>query len=203
MKKIYLLLVVIAIFAMEGCVKDKLSNALNNKDLDNKDLVSQMFTAGMSSYSQAQTGKSQTEKSTVPINISVDNTVYGPEGGNIHVIGSITGSFSFDDQTSSLTGGTMLLGLTETINSYAFTSNGNTYTMSGDPYISLTGTFTLLAGGNTFGTASSMQIGGGVRVTGTGYDQTVNIDITININSSGTGGDVSGTIGGESIYYTF
>jgi hypothetical protein len=199
MKKIYLLLSVIALFAMGGCLKDKLLN----KSFDNEALINEIFSAGMSGYSNAQGLKSQGLKSTIPMNISVDKTVPGPEGGNIHVLGSITGSMSFNDQTGYILGGTLLLGFTETINDYAFMSNGQTYTMNGAPYISLAGTFTLQPGGTTFGTASSMEIGGGVRVVGSGIDKTINIQITININSSGTGGDVSGTIDGKSVNYSF
>jgi hypothetical protein len=201
MKKILIFFSFVAFIAMTSCVKDKLNDALNSNELDNKDLVNQLFTAGMSSY-QSPTSKSASLKSTIPMNISVDNTVYGPAGGNIHIIGSLTGSMNFDDQTSSILGGYLSIGLTETINDYAFTSNGGTYTMNGAPYISLAGTFTFAQGG-TFGTGSSFEIGGGVQVVGPGIDQTVNIDLTININSSGTGGDVSGTIGGESVNYSF
>ena len=182
--------------AVNGCKKD--SSSSSSTGLDNKDIVNAIFQAGMSWNTQTKA-----LKSTIPINIPVDNTVSGPQGGNIHVIGSITGSMTLDDHTSAVLSGIMILGLTETINAYAFKSNGQTYTMNGAPYISLTGTFTLLPGGTMFGTASSMQIGGGVRVTGPAYDQTINFNITININSSGTGGDVSGTIGGVSINYKF
>jgi hypothetical protein len=161
-------------------------------------MVSAIFAAGMSWNTHGKDANS-----TVPINIQVDNTVNGPKGGNIHVLGSVTGSMTLDDHTQAVLGGTMLLGLTETINSYAFVSNGNTYTMVGAPYVSLSGTFTLLPGGATFGSASSMQIGGGVKVTGPEVDQTVNFNITININTNGTGGDVSGTIGGVAVNYHF
>jgi hypothetical protein len=75
--------------------------------------------------------------------------------------------------------------------------------MNGDPYVSLTGTFSLLSGGNSFGGASSMQIGGGIHISGPRVDQTINIRITIIVNASGTGGTVSGSINDESIYFTF
>jgi hypothetical protein len=109
---------------------------------------------------------------------------------------------SFDDKTGKILSGTMLPGLTETITDYAFKCNGQKYTMNGAPYVSLTGTFTFQPGG-TFGTASSMQIGGGVQVIGPSFDQTMNIQLTIIVNSNGTGGHVSGTIGGEAIDYLF
>ncbi len=197
MKNILVFLSVIALISMSSCKKDS-SSSSSATGLDNKDMVYAIFIAGMSWDTQTKA-----LKSSVPINISVDNTVKGPEGGNINVLGSVTGSMNIDDKTGAIINGTMLLGLTETINAYAFKSNGQTYTMNGAPYISLSGTFTLLSGGTTFGTASGMQIGGGVRVTGPGYDQTVNINLTININSNGTGGDVSGTIGGVSVNYKF
>ena len=193
MKKMLMLLSLVAVFAMTGCKKESTDSAT----LNNQDLISQVFTAGMSWNNQALL------KSTYPVNIQVDNTVTGPEGGTIHVLGSVTGSMSIDDQTGAILGGFLSLGLTEAINDYAFKSNGNTYTMNGAPYISLTGTFTLAPGGTSFLTASSMQIGGGVRVTGPGVDKTINIDVTININSSGSGGNVSGTIDGVHINYTF
>lgn len=193
MKNLVLLVGFTACIAITGCKKE------NSKTLNDQDMIGQIFIAGMSWNTQVKS-----LLSTIPINIQVDNTIAGPEGGNIHVIGSVTGSMTIDDQTGAILGGIMQLGLTETINSYAFISNDKTYTMNGAPYISLTGTFTLQPGGVLFGTASSMQIGGGVRVTGPdGFDQTINIQITIIINSTGTGGTVSGTIGGRSINYSF
>ena len=47
-----------------------------------------------------------------------------------------------------------------------------------------------------------MVIGGGFRVTGPNYDKTVNMEITIHINTNGTGGTVSGAIDGKGVYYT-
>jgi len=195
MKKTIILFGLLAFIVMSGCKKKETTG---DTTVDNKDMINEIFKAGM-----AWNSKAKEIKSIVPINIQVDNTVVGTEGGTIHVLGSITGSMNIDDKTGAVLGGTMLLGLTETINDYTFVSNGQTYTMNGAPYISLTGTFTLLPGGTTFGTASSMQIGGGVQVSGPNYNQTVNIQLTININSNGTGGNVSGTINGVSVNYSF
>lgn len=187
---------------MMGCKKDKDESA---PTLDNKVLIDEVFKAGMTGYSSGMGGKSliKSVESSYPINVSVESTTQGPEGGTIHVLGSITGTMNIDDLSGAFQGGTLLLGLTETINDYGFMCNGQKYVMNGDPYLSLTGTFTIQPDGNTFGTASSMHFGGGVNVTGPGYDQTVNMDITIIINSNGTGGTVSGTIGGEHVNYTF
>ncbi|MBE0648828.1 MAG: hypothetical protein IH596_13745, partial [Bacteroidales bacterium] len=162
MKKFIIFVSLVACIAMAGCKKE------NSKTLSDEDLVAQIFTAGMSWNTQAAL-----LKGTYPINIQVDNMVQGPVGGYIHVIGSVTGSMTIDDQTGEILGGTMLLGLTETIIDYAFISNDVTYTMNGAPYLSLTGTFTLQPGGVLFGTASSMQFGGGVLITGTnGFSKT-------------------------------
>ncbi len=191
----YLLISVLGLMLLSGCKKDE---GPASKSPDSKLIISEIFNAGM-----AWNEEVRFLKSSYPINIGVDNYAWGPEGGSIHVSGSITGSMSINDDTGEVTGGTMLLGLTETINDYAFSQDGVVYTMNGAPYISLTGTFTLQPGGNGFGTASSMQIGGGIRVTGGGYDQTINVSITININSSGNGGNVSGHVGGEQVSYTF
>lgn len=197
MKKALALFSVIALIAMVSCEKDESDTSLNDKDL-----INEIFIAGMSWNSELSTLQTQTLKSTFPINIPVDMTSFGSEGGNIHVIGSVTGSMGLNDVTNAFTGGFLSLGLTETITDYAFISNSQKYTMNGAPYISLTGTFTLQPD-YTFGTASSMQIGGGIQVVGPGYNQTVNINITIIINSNGTGGSVSGTMNDKSINYNF
>lgn len=193
MKKIILFsLLAVALF-LSGCKKK------SSKSFDDTDLVMQVFAAGMAWNNQASV-----LKGTIPYNQDVDSYTYGPAGGFIHVIGNVSGEIHFDDQTGYIQGGFYQIGLTEVANDYAFISNGETYTINGDPYLSLTGTFTIAPGGATFGTQSSMQIGGGMRVTGTnGLDQTINVQITININSTGTGGTVSGTIGGRSIYFSF
>jgi hypothetical protein len=201
MKKIFVLFSVIALIAIVSCKDEK-----SVTPVDPKVIIGEIFKAGMSGYSQAQTVKSQVIKlqalkSSSPINLPVDYTALSPEGGNIHVTGSVTGSINFD-ANGNLLPSILLIGLTETVTDYAFTANGQKYTMNGAPYVSLTGTFTIEPDG-TFGTASSMQMGGGFRVVGPNYDQTLNIHITINFNSTGTGGDVSGTIGGEPINYTF
>ena len=194
MKKITYVLCAVALIAMNSCNKEK---EKDEPTLDNKVLINEIFKAGMSGYSQGMA-----LKSTVPINYNVEYYQYGVEGGTIHVLGSVTGSITVDDNTGALITGIVQIGLTEAINDYTFNSNGGTYMMNGAPYISLAGTFTLQPGG-TFGTASSMSIGGGVRVTGPGVDQTINMQITIIINSNGSGGHVSGYVGDAQLDYTF
>ncbi len=202
MTKTLLLLFIIALTAMMGCKKDKQESS---SGVDNKVLINEIFKAGMTGYSSGISGKSliKSGESSYPINVSVTSTTQGPEGGTIQVLGSITGTMNIDDQTGSFLGGTLLLGLTETISDYAFLCNGQKFIMNGAPYLSLTGTFTVQPDGASFGTASSMHFGGGVQVTGPEFDQTINLDITIILNTNGTGGTVSGTIGGDQVNYTF
>jgi hypothetical protein len=202
MNKSLVVLFLVALITIFGCKKDKSDGT---PTLDNKIIINEIFKASMTGYNSGMSGKSlaKSVESTYPINYSVESTTQGPEGGNIHVVGSITGSMTLDDQTNAFLGGTLLLGFTETLNDYGVMSNGQKFILNGAPYLTLTGTFTLLAGGTTFGTASSLHYAGGIRATGTGYDQTINIDINMIINSNGTGGSVSGLIGGEQVNYTF
>jgi hypothetical protein len=132
MKKLFILLTVVAMVTTWGCKKK--TDTGENATLDNQDLVSQIFAASMGAYSSAHA-----LKGTYPINYPVDYTQPGPEGGNIHVTGSVTGNITVDDQTGALVSGFIQLGFTETINDFAFKSNGGTYVMNGDPDISLTG----------------------------------------------------------------
>ncbi|MGC8864549.1 MAG: hypothetical protein ACP5O2_02395 [Bacteroidales bacterium] len=186
--------IVAQVFMISGCGKDDNTNSQQNP-IDEKVLVAQLFGAAMN-WQMAP-------KSTVPINVSVDQVNPGPKGGNIHVIGSVTGSMNIDDQTGAFLEGTLLLGLTETINDLVLTGeDGKDYIVNGAPNLSITGTFTMM-GINTFGTASHMTISGGIRVTGNGVDITENIQLTINLNSSGTGGHVSGKVGDQQVDFTF
>ncbi|MGE5425258.1 MAG: hypothetical protein ACM3N9_07825 [Syntrophothermus sp.] len=193
MKKVFIFLLAVITVSISGCKKEEKTASF----VDQQTVIKQLFDVGMQWRTQ------QMLKSTVPINISVDNTIGGPAGGNIHVLGSVTGSMNIDDNTGQILGGSMFLEATETINDYAVMYDGEKFTMTGDPYISLVGTFTLGPGGNTFGTASDLVIAGGVTISGAGQTKTINMQITININSAGTGGTVSGSYDGKSIYYSF
>ncbi|MEJ5302453.1 MAG: hypothetical protein HPY80_02795 [Bacteroidales bacterium] len=190
----FVLFAVSAALVLQGCGKDDNNNTQQNP-IDEEVLVTQLFTAAMNWQ--------LTPKSSVPVNVSVDQVTNGAKGGNIHVIGSVTGTMNINEQTGEFLGGTLLLGLTETINDLVLTGeDGKDYIVNGAPYLSLAGTFTLL-GMNTFGTASHMTIGGGIRITGNGVDITENIQLTINLNATGTGGHVSGKVGDQSVDFTF
>jgi hypothetical protein len=194
MKKILLISGMIALILLGGCSKDKDNQPAGP---DNKVMIEEIFKAGM-----AWDDAARALKSTYPVNIDVETYQYGIEGGYIHVLGSVTGNMTIDDNTGQVTGGVLLLGVTESVVNYTFESGAEIYTMNGAPYLSLAGTFTLMPG-NTYATASTMSIGGGVRVTGpNGYDQTVNLQLSILIYADGSGGRVSGTINGEGVDYT-
>jgi hypothetical protein len=131
MKKSLVMVSVFALVALTGCKKDN--------SVDNKAIIDALFSAGMSWNGQQKAAADERLKSTYPIYVSVDNYVYGTEGGYIHVTGSVSGSMTIDDYSYTVTGGSMFLGLTESIVEYTFESEGNVYTMNGAPYISLTG----------------------------------------------------------------
>jgi hypothetical protein len=194
MKKLPALFSVISLLAVINCTKQ---SDLKPEVVDKKILVKEIFKAGMSWNSQFNN-----LKSTFPIDVDLDTIMPGPEGGNIHILGSVTGSMELDDINGNVLGGTLTLGLTETISDYAFFYDGKKFTMNGVPNISSTGTFMLIPGG-AFGTGSSLELTGGIRVTGPNYDKTVNIQVTVKINADGRGGNVSGKIGGDPVNFTF
>jgi hypothetical protein len=194
MKKILVLFSFIALIVMTDCKKDK---ATDENDTA-KTMINEIFNASMTSYSKAMGAKSRFQ-----INVSIDDMQASPKGGYLHIIGSLTGNININEQTGDCLGGILLFGVSVCPVNDVMEINGKDYTWNGDPYISITATFTLAPGCSTFATASSIQVGGAFHLTGPDYDQTTNMMITINLNSSGTGGDVSGTYGGESVYYTF
>jgi len=194
MKRILILSLLLATIAFTGCNKNKI-----NGGLDSQDLVAQLYNAGL-----VWNITPKALKGTWSEHRDLENMYYGPEGGYIHVIGGWDYQVSYNDETGYITGGFMQFDLTETINDYAFKSNNKVFTMNGAPYVSYVGNFTIAPGGTTFGSASSIDIGGGVRLTGpNGFDQTINILISIIINSTGTGGHVSGYVGDDHIDYYF
>lgn len=192
MKKIFIILPLLIVVVFSACKKDP-----EVQKPDNKVLIQQLFQATMGGFGTMSVGKS-----TQPINEQIDYRMNSSLGGNIHVLGTITGSFNYNDQTYQFTGGSLNLGFTQTASDFVFASEGLNYTMNGAPYVTLTGLFTYLPD-MTFGTASSLHYAGGVRVTGDNYDETINFDVNIIINSNGTGGTVSGFVGNEQLNYTF
>ncbi len=131
----FVLFAVSAALVLQGCGKDDNNNTQQNP-IDEEVLVTQLFTAAMNWQ--------LTPKSSVPVNVSVDQVTNGAKGGNIHVIGSVTGTMNINEQTGEFLGGTLLLGLTETINDLVLTGeDGKDYIVNGAPYLSLAGTFTL------------------------------------------------------------
>jgi hypothetical protein len=194
MKRTLALVIVVALVAMVGCKKAA--------QLDNKDLVGCIFQATMSGYSATMSDTSQ-PKTDYTKHLYTDYTMNGPAGGSCHVLGDFTLTVNVDEHGNYL-GGSASFQHTQTWSDYAFEDSiGQKWTLNGAPYISTVGLFTLQPNG-TFGTASSIDIGGAVRATGpNGYDHTADFLVTINIDSDGGGGDVSGTVDGKSIYYTF
>lgn len=195
MKRNLLIIGMIALILMGGCSKEKEDQ--QQAGPDNKALVAEIFKAGM-----AWSLESRGLKSSLPITIGLDHYQYGVEGGHIHLLGSIAGHIVLDDQNGQMTGGELMLEATETFENYTFKDHNVVYTVNGAPDLSLTGDFTLMPG-STYGATSTLTFDGGVRVTGSnGYDQTINIQLTIHVNADGSGGYVSGTISGSGVDFT-
>lgn len=194
MKKLLALFSVISLLSVINCTKQ---SDLKPEVVDKKIIVKEIFKAGMSWNSQFNS-----LKSTYPIDVDLDTIMPGPEGGNIHIRGSVTGFMDLDEINGNVLGGTLVLGLTETISDYSFFYDGKRFVMNGSPLITSNGTFYLIPGG-AFGSESSMQLSGGIRVTGPNYDKTADVQVTIKINADGRGGNVSGKIGGDPVNFTF
>lgn len=194
MKKLLTLLTILALIATGGCNKEKAAGITTTTTA--KTMISEIFIASMTAYSKAME-----QKSGFPLNIPIDETQVSPKGGYLHIIGSITGTINVDDHTGECLGGIILFGVSVCPVNDVLEIDGQDYTWNGDPYMSITGTFTLAPGCSTFATASSFQIGGAFTMVGPNYNESTSMMITINLNSSGTGGDVSGTYGGEQLNY--
>lgn len=195
-QNIRFIIVLSILIILMGCSKS-ITNSIDSPDHTEsiaKYIIGEIFRAGMAWNSNAKALKSTNLAGTIPINIQVDDRQYSPEGGYIHVSGSVTGAINFNDDTGAITGGYVSIEVNETLADYGLRINNNLYTVNGAPYVSCAGHLTIMPGGLTFGTASSFSIGGGIRTVGPNYDETINYQITIIINSSGTGGHVSGVI---------
>ena len=175
-----LLLAFVASIVFSGCKKEN--------SIDKKILVSKLFQAGMSSE--------QNLKSSIQIYNTGTNKISGCSGGYIEVNTTITGTL--DDNGT----GTIFLNATETLSDFTLKdSTGTVYTCNGAPYISLTGTLPYSYG--TLSSTARMSIGGAFTIKGKNCNETIDYELSININNAGTGGDVSGTIDGKSVYFSF
>jgi hypothetical protein len=121
---------------------------------------------------------------------SVDYTVNCTAGGNMHTTGSLTGTLH--DGT-----GLLQISETETISDWQCITG---YIVNGDPYISLSGQFSFMNGAPS--TQSEININGGFK-WGTSADESCQIDISIQIDTTGGGGTMTGTVCGYSVDTTF
>jgi hypothetical protein len=127
---------------------------------------------------------------TVPINISIDSTQPCNSGGAMKATGRITGSVS-DTGTAFIS-----FSVIETITDWSCESP---LTINGDPYISLTGTFSFLNGQPA--TTQHMGINGGIK-WGTSSVQSCQVHLDTNFDRNGTG-HTTGTVCGQSVDVTF
>ena len=111
-------------------------------------------------------------------------------GGRIEVSGTVSGNI---DNNGS---GALFMQMTETITDWNCIGG---FVINGDPYISVTGTFTFLNGAPA--TQQTMHMGGGFK-WGTAANKSCQLSLTTLFSQNGHG-TVSGTACGEAVYETF
>ena len=127
--------------------------------------------------------------STCTYNIDVSYGQNCTAGGRIQVTGNLSG-------TTSNGSGFLQISAQETITDWQCISG---YIINGDPYISLTGTFSFL--NNQPATQQSMSINGGFK-WGTTAEESCQIQLSINFNASGSG-TITGTVCGYAVNASF
>ena len=173
-------------------------------------VVQDIFGATMQAYNQSlPSGSMKKQRADKPLDTyhyNTDQYYTSRYGGFYHIIGGLTETLNIDPNTGAFRGGSISMQYTETIVNYTVWIGGDSthwVVMKGQPYISIVGSFTFNSNGQ-FGTASDIVISGGVNLNAYNkYNHDIMMNITININSDGSGGDVSGTYDGKTIYFTF
>jgi hypothetical protein len=127
--------------------------------------------------------------STCTYNIPIDFRQNCTAGGRIEVLGSLTGSTSNGS-------GLLQIGATETISDWECITG---FIVNGDPYISLSGTFSFLNGVPS--TQQSMTISGGFK-WGTTTEESCQISLSINFGTDGSG-TITGSVCGYTVDASF
>lgn len=122
--------------------------------------------------------------SPVAINVQVTHRTNCTAGGNIQVLGNMTGSIS-DTGT-----GVLLLQVTETISDWRCVGD---YVINGDPYVSVSGHMSFLSGQMSSPTIFSLS--GGFK-WGTASKDSCQMSLSILLRNDGTG-SITGTVCGE------
>lgn len=146
--------------------------------------VSKISTGAVSAPEFAESSEIMTK---AQINRQISYTLNCTSGGNMKASGSITGSIS-DNGT-----GVISLQIPITITDW---SCQTPLIINGDPYISITGTFSFVNGNP--GTQQHITISGGFK----SETQSCQISLGTDFNTSG-GGHTSGTVCGHSVDITF
>ena len=118
---------------------------------------------------------------TCTYNIDVSYGQNCTAGGRIAVTGNLTG-------TTTDGSGFLQISVQETITDWQCITG---YIINGDPYISLLGTFTFMGGQPS--SQQTMRISGGFK-WGTTAADSCQIQLTINFNSGGNGGTITGSV---------
>ena len=152
-------------------------NAMNNMD------------PNASVNQAAKTVQCNPDTGTCTYNIPLSYSQNCTAGGRIGITGSITG-------TTSDGSGFLQISAQETITDWQCITG---YIVNGDPYISLSGTFSFLGGAPA--TQQSMTITGGFK-WGTTAAESCQISLSINFGSGG-GGSITGSVCGYTVNTSF
>jgi hypothetical protein len=198
-RSIYICIVFAAIVSLTGCDSGGGSKALLGTTTAGGQVVTtadtsfttaqliafagQMFTGAMAGFNHA----------TPSINY---NYPPGTTSMNMNISGTV-------NRTSS-SGGIetwTLTSVTETLNSYSFQYNSVNYIINGS--MTITGSMRIYATTNNSLSPSNIGISGTCSVTSNGIAQNIPVSLSVAVNSTETGGTMTGTIGGVSVNQSF
>jgi len=157
------------------------TDAMNSGDYSAMEVVAP--SEGLKSVQCNEDGSSCT------FNVPIDYGVNCSTGGRIAVTGSLTGGITNGS-------GILQISAVETISDWQCITG---YIINGDPYISMTGTFSFMNYAPS--TQQSMRITGGFK-WGTSAEESCQIYLSIEFDTGG-GGNMSGTVCGYSIDSNF
>jgi hypothetical protein len=128
---------------------------------------------------------------TVTIDEAVNQSKESSLGGQMTVVGKVTGTATPAEKIMSLA-----INATETITDYKFDVSGVTYTVNGAPSVTAIGTFTTSRESSS--PATHMTLKGTFTLSRGGVSRTCPVDIDAQANQAGTG-LMTGTVCGERV----
>jgi hypothetical protein len=205
----YFIILVFSLAVFSGCGSTSLDSVVDSNSMSSSQATN--FAKNLSISSSRALGKSPAKEAAYSeslfpaeqnqddplakslnrlINIPISSTLNCNSGGRMQATGTISGSIS-DTGT-----GVISFNITQTVSDWSCESP---LIINGDPYISLTGTFSFLNGQPS--TTQHVGVNGGIK-WGTSSVQSCQVHLDTNINSSGTG-RTTGSVCGHSVDVTF